>query len=190
MPVTRIIAGRAKGRRLRTPAHSATRPTTDRVREAAFSLVADWAGTLGGPAEEQLVGIAFLDLYAGTGAIALEAASRGASPVSAIESDPATARIAQGNAREAGLPVTVVATTVEKALAGMPSEPFDVVWAGETLEHVAALRAGRGPAGAGAGGRGRPLARRGRAARRRKVGSRPAAGVAAPAVRALGTALR
>lgn len=129
MPVTRIIAGRAKGRRLRTPAHSATRPTTDRVREAAFSLVADWAGTLGGPAEEQLVGIAFLDLYAGTGAIALEAASRGASPVSAIESDPATARIAQGNAREAGLPVTVVATTVEKALAGMPSEPFDVVWA-------------------------------------------------------------
>jgi 16S rRNA (guanine966-N2)-methyltransferase len=127
--VTRIIAGRAKGRRLRTPAHSATRPTTDRVREAAFSLVADWAGTLGEPAQTQLAGIGFLDLYAGSGAVAIEAASRGAAPVWAVESDAATARIARGNAREAGLPVTVLASTVEKTLAGEPDQRFDVVWA-------------------------------------------------------------
>jgi 16S rRNA (guanine966-N2)-methyltransferase len=127
--VTRIIAGRAKGRRLRTPAHQATRPTTDRVREAAFSLVADWAGTLGGPAGAQLDGIAFLDLYAGSGAVALEAASRGAGPVVAVESDSATARIARGNAGDAGLAVSVTAATVEKLLAGAPAAPFDVVWA-------------------------------------------------------------
>jgi 16S rRNA (guanine966-N2)-methyltransferase len=127
--VTRIIAGRAKGRRLRTPAHAATRPTTDRVREAAFSLIADWAGSLGEPAEAQLAGLGFLDLYAGSGAVALEAASRGASPVWAVESDAATARIARGNVRESGLAVTVLASTVEKALAAEPERRFDVVWA-------------------------------------------------------------
>lgn len=127
--MTRIIAGRAKGRRLRTPAHQATRPTSDRVREAAFSLVADWAGTLGEPAEHQLDGIGFLDLYAGSGAVALEAASRGAAPVWAVESDAATARLARGNAGEAGLAVRVIAATVEKTLAGEPPQPFDVVWA-------------------------------------------------------------
>jgi len=127
--VTRIIAGSAGGRRLRTPAHQATRPTTDRVREAAFSLVGDWAGTLGEPADRMLEGLSFLDLYAGSGAVALEAASRGARPVWAVESDPGTARIARGNATEAGLPVTVVATTVEKALGAPPPARFDVVWA-------------------------------------------------------------
>lgn len=127
--MTRIIAGSAGGRRLRTPAHSATRPTTDRVREAAFSLVGDWAGTLGEPAERMLEGLSFLDLYAGSGAVALEAASRGARPVWAVESDAGTARIARGNATATGLPVTVVAATVEKALGAPPPARFDVVWA-------------------------------------------------------------
>jgi 16S rRNA (guanine966-N2)-methyltransferase len=99
------------------------------VREAAFSLVADWAGTLGEPADEQLAGLAFLDLYAGSGAVALEAASRGAKPVWAVESDPATARIARGNAGTTGLGITVVAGTVERTLAGTPPVGFDVVWA-------------------------------------------------------------
>ncbi|MFZ0530391.1 MAG: RsmD family RNA methyltransferase, partial [Propionicimonas sp.] len=95
--MTRIIAGEKKGHRLRTPAHSATRPTTDRVREAAFSLIADWAGTAGEPGARMLAGLSFLDLFAGSGAVALEAASRGARPVLAVESDPATARLARGN---------------------------------------------------------------------------------------------
>jgi 16S rRNA (guanine966-N2)-methyltransferase len=127
--VTRIIAGSRKGHRLRTPAHSATRPTTDRVREATFSLIADWAGTAGSGAEQMLAGLSFIDLYAGSGAVALEAASRGAAPVVAVESDQATARIARGNAQAIGLPVTVLASTVEKALAGDPQSRFDVVWA-------------------------------------------------------------
>ena len=116
--MTRIIAGSRKGHRLRTPAHSATRPTTDRVREAAFSLIADWAGNAGAPAEEMLAGLSFIDLFAGSGAVALEAASRGAAPVVAVESDQATARIARGNALDIRLTVTVLAATVERTLAG------------------------------------------------------------------------
>jgi len=127
--VTRIIAGSRKGHRLRTPASSATRPTSDRVREAAFSLIADWAGTGGQPAEEMLAGLSFIDLFAGSGAVALEAASRGAAPVVAVESDQATARIARGNATDTRLPVTVLAATVERTLAGHPQARFDVVWA-------------------------------------------------------------
>ena len=127
--MTRIIAGSRKGHRLRTPAHSATRPTTDRVREAAFSLIADWAGNAGAPAEEMLAGLSFIDLFAGSGAVALEAASRGAAPVVAVESDQATARIARGNALDTRLTVTVLAATVERTLAGQPKDRFDVVWA-------------------------------------------------------------
>ncbi|MGC3993732.1 MAG: RsmD family RNA methyltransferase [Propionicimonas sp.] len=148
--MTRIIAGSRKGHRLRTPAHDATRPTTDRVREAAFSLVADWAGTLGEPADSQLAGLAFLDLYAGSGAVALEAASRGAAPVWAVESDAGTARIARGNATELRLPLTVRAQTVEATLATEPPQRFDVVWAdppyalsGERLAPVLAAVAER-----------------------------------------------
>ncbi len=127
--MTRIIAGSRKGHRLRTPAHSATRPTTDRVREAAFSLVADWAGRAGSGGPDMLTGLSFLDLYAGSGAVALEAASRGAAPVWAVESDSATARIARGNATATGLAVTVVAAPAERTLSGTPPTPFDVVWA-------------------------------------------------------------
>ena len=148
--MTRIIAGSRKGHRLRTPASSATRPTSDRVREAAFSLIADWAGTGGEPAEEMLAGLSFIDLFAGSGAVALEAASRGAAPVVAVESDQATARIARGNATDTRLPVTVLAATVERTLAGHPQARFDVVWAdppyaldGERLASVLAAAAER-----------------------------------------------
>ncbi len=99
------------------------------MREATFSLIADWAGTAGDGAENMLAGLSFIDLYAGSGAVALEAASRGAAPVVAVESDPATARIARGNAEAVGLAVTVLAATVEKALSGDPQARFDVVWA-------------------------------------------------------------
>jgi len=127
--VTRIIAGAKKGHRLRTPAHSATRPTSDRVREAAFSLIADWAGTAGEPAEEMLAELSFLDLYAGSGAVAIEAASRGAVPVLAVESDPATAKLARGNALDTGLAVTVLAATAERTVAVPATKSYDVIWA-------------------------------------------------------------
>lgn len=114
---------------VRTPAGSATRPTTDRVREAVFSQLADWAGTLSGPADEQLRDIGFLDLYAGSGAVALEASSRGAAPVWAVESDRGTARLVRDNAAAVRLEVTVRAARVEQFLAAGPARRFDVIWA-------------------------------------------------------------
>ena len=71
--MTRIIAGRARGVHLASP-RSGTRPTSDRVREALFSSLATWFGTAEQPAAGHLEGMAVLDLYAGTGAVALEAA--------------------------------------------------------------------------------------------------------------------
>ena len=76
--MTRIIAGSHRGRRIAVPAGDATRPTTDRVREALFSAIASWAGTAAGDADSSLAGLAVADLYAGSGAVGLEAASRGA----------------------------------------------------------------------------------------------------------------
>lgn len=127
--MTRIIAGSAKGHRLRTPATSDTRPTTDRVREAIFSAIADWAGTGGDGAEQMLAGLSFLDLFAGSAGVALEAASRGAGPVTAVESVSAVAAIAKENARTTRLAVTVVAAEASKWLAGGAATRFDVVWA-------------------------------------------------------------
>ncbi|MGB7962609.1 MAG: RsmD family RNA methyltransferase [Propionicimonas sp.] len=148
--MSRIIAGARKGHRLAMPSHSETRPTSDRVREAAFSLIADWAGTAGQPAASTLTGLSFLDLYAGSGAVALEAASRGAAPVWAVESDRATAEVARRNAAATGLPVTVYVRAVVPFLATNPAAQlprnYDVVWADppyslptERLEAVLAL---------------------------------------------------
>ena len=136
--VSRIIAGRAGGRRLSTPTHDRTRPTSDLVRESAFNLIADWAGTVGEPAESMLERFSVLDLYGGTGAIALEAASRGAGPVVCVEKDRSTAALARGNARATDLPIDVVTSSVETYLAGRP-QPFDVVWFDPPYDVAAAV---------------------------------------------------
>lgn len=90
----RIIAGRAGGHRLAAPKGAATRPTSDRVREALFSAVQAWAGSF--------EGLAVLDLYAGSGALGLEAWSRGADAVTLVESDRRTAALIGANARRIG----------------------------------------------------------------------------------------
>lgn len=118
--MTRIIGGSAGGRRLQTPPGDATRPTSDRVREALFSALEAELGTLHG--------LRFLDLYAGSGAVALEAASRGAVGVTAVESDRRTARIVTANAAALGLPVDVRAQPVASVVASGPAAPFDVVF--------------------------------------------------------------
>lgn len=102
--MTRIIGGAAGGRRIETPKSDATRPTSDRVREALFSTVEAWFGGLDG--------ICVLDLYAGSGAIGLEAASRGAAHVIAVEADRDTAHLVQRNARSLA---SAVDTDVEVA---------------------------------------------------------------------------
>ncbi len=120
--MTRIISGSARGRRLRTPAGGATRPTSDRVREALFSAL---DAQLGG-----LQGARFLDVFAGSGAVGLEAHSRGADAVTLIESDRATAALICTNARNLGLEaVTVLAGKADRFAAEPPlGGAFDVAF--------------------------------------------------------------
>lgn len=125
--MSRIIAGRAKGRRVDTPKGQATRPTADRVREALFTMLSSWLGTVDEDPSHQLDGIRFLDLFAGSGAIALEAASRGAVRVVAVEKNPPTARLIGDNARATELSVEV-RTASAKAGVAEPDTRFDVVF--------------------------------------------------------------
>jgi 16S rRNA (guanine966-N2)-methyltransferase len=81
----RIVAGRYKGRRLRMPRSAATRPTADRVREALFSMLGDVSD------------VRVLDLYAGSGALGLEALSRGAESAVFVERDPRAAAAIRAN---------------------------------------------------------------------------------------------
>lgn len=125
--MSRIVAGTRKGQKLYMPTHRRTRPTSDRVREAAFSLIADWAGTAGESGETMLARFSFLDLFAGSGAVACEAASRGASPVVGVERDKGTAGVARRNVEASDLDVTVVPASVEQYLSS-DGAGFDVVW--------------------------------------------------------------
>jgi len=141
--MSRIIAGSRGGRRLTTPPGSRTRPTTDRVREALFSAVAAWAGAADAPADEALAGLAFADLFAGSGAVGLEAASRGAGPVLLVEADKRTAAVTTRNVRDLGLAATVRTGKVETVVAAPSDQAYDVVFldppyelAGATLTTV------------------------------------------------------
>jgi 16S rRNA (guanine966-N2)-methyltransferase len=117
--VTRIVAGVAGGRRLQVPSGRGTRPTSDRVREGLFSTLE----AIRGP----LQGAAFLDLYAGSGAVGLEAASRGAGRVTLVESGPAAVRVLRANVAALSLPgVVVAALPVARHLAA-PAAAYDVV---------------------------------------------------------------
>ena len=119
--MTRIVAGSARGRRLRTPTGQRTRPTADRVREALFSALESALGSL--------EGLRVLDLYAGSGAVGLEAMSRGAGVATLVEGDRRTARRVQQNADDLGFRrAEVVAAPVEKAVALPPRAPYDVAF--------------------------------------------------------------
>ena len=95
----RVIAGSRRGHRLSAPRGVVTRPTSDRVRESAFALV--------GPLE----GARVLDLFAGSGAMGLEALSRGASRCVFVERDRAACRVIEGNLAKLGLTGALVLTS-------------------------------------------------------------------------------
>ncbi len=113
----RIIAGSAGGRRLVTPAGSATRPTSDRAREGLFSTLQSLM---------DLEGARVLDLYAGTGALGLEALSRGAAAATLVEEDPRALAAIRSNVNALRLPATVVDADVTRFLGTEPS-PHQVV---------------------------------------------------------------
>lgn len=121
--MTRVIAGAAGGRRLAVPPGNGTRPTSDRAREGLFST---WESLLG-----SLRGARVLDLYGGSGAVGLEALSRGAEHVLLVESDPRAARTIRANIRALGLPGAELRTgRAEQAIAGPApaTGPYDVVF--------------------------------------------------------------
>ncbi len=118
--MTRIIGGVAGGRRIAVPPRG-TRPTTDRVRESLFNIVA---------ARRDLTGLAVLDLYAGSGALGLEALSRGAASALFVESDSRAASVIARNIDALGLAgATLRRGAVAAVLAGGTASPVDLVFA-------------------------------------------------------------
>ncbi|MFG3494629.1 16S rRNA (guanine(966)-N(2))-methyltransferase RsmD [Streptomyces sp. NPDC047928] len=120
--MTRVIAGTAGGRRLAVPPGNGTRPTSDRAREGLFST---WQALIG-----TLHGIRVADLYAGSGAVGLEALSRGASHALLVEADARAARTVRENVRALGLPGAEVRTgKAEQIVTGpAPTAPYDAVF--------------------------------------------------------------
>jgi 16S rRNA (guanine966-N2)-methyltransferase len=111
----RIIAGRNKGTRIFAPKGSDTRPTGDRVREAAFNLI--------GPVD----GAAVLDLYAGSGAMGLEALSRGAASAVFVESDRDACRMIRRNLDKLGLAGAEIACTDVLRFLAAERRRFDLI---------------------------------------------------------------
>ena len=121
--MTRIIAGAHGGRRLSAPAGALTRPTSDRVREAFFSALESMT---------DLSGIRFADLYAGSGAVGLEALSRGAVHTLLVEADGRAARAIRDNivALRLGGAARLITGKVAQVVAGPPDGgAYDVVFA-------------------------------------------------------------
>jgi len=119
----RVIAGCAKGRRLRSLRGHAVRPTADRTKEAMFSMV---------ESRFELAGMRVLDLFAGSGALGIEALSRGAAAATFVEKDAGAARVLRGNLESCGFAVRahVRPVPVHRALRDLArrGDQFDVVF--------------------------------------------------------------
>jgi 16S rRNA (guanine(966)-N(2))-methyltransferase RsmD len=134
----RIISGSLRGRRLHAPPEGAVRPTPDRVRESVFNILG-----------QRLDDMAFLDLYAGSGAVGLEAVSRGARRVVLVESDPVACDVIRRNVARLGCEdrATLLSRSVDLALGPLErgGEVFDVVVAdppySDPIEQLEALLA-------------------------------------------------
>lgn len=140
--MTRIVAGVYGGRRLTAPAGQQTRPTSDRVREALFSSLESLHGG-------DLRGVRIADLYAGSGAVGLEALSRGAACAMFVESDPKAARIIRANIAALGVAERaelVIAKATAAVTGTPPGGAFDIVFADPPYavgdEELAAVLAG------------------------------------------------
>jgi 16S rRNA (guanine966-N2)-methyltransferase len=121
----RVIAGSLKGRRLKAPTWDGLRPTSDKLRETLFNILAPRIG-----------GTRFLDLYAGTGAVGIEALSRGATAVTFVESDRRAETLIAENLAHCAVEngYAIIRATVARAIDQLdaaafgPYELFDIVW--------------------------------------------------------------
>lgn len=115
----RIVGGEARGRPLRAVPGQGTRPTADRVRQSLFDALG-----------QRMDGLRVLDLYAGTGALALEALSRGAAQAVLVESDPRACAVISGNLAALGYEdrSRVLRARLPEALQRLRGERFDLVF--------------------------------------------------------------
>jgi 16S rRNA (guanine966-N2)-methyltransferase len=127
----RIIAGRWRGHSIAAPPGERTRPTTDRVREA-------WMSAL----QHDLPDAAVLDLYAGSGALGLEALSRGARHVTFVELAAAPLKVLQSNVARlhADAEVDIVKADALKYVASLPAGAFDVALADPPYDSTDVVR--------------------------------------------------
>ena len=132
----RIIAGELKGRRLKTPKWDGLRPTSDKLRETLFNVIASRAA-----------GARVLDYFAGTGAIGIEAISRGASHVTFVDSDPRALKLIAENLRHCGVqeryviirtPQSLPAGSIDLAVLDPPYDEPDLTAAIASAEHLIA----------------------------------------------------
>ena len=120
--MSRVISGTHGGRRLAVPPGRDTRPTSDRAREGLFSTAQALLGSLHGAR--------VADLYAGSGAVGLEALSRGASHALLVEAHPRAARVIRENIGTLQLGgAELVTDKVERVVARRPAEPYDLIFA-------------------------------------------------------------
>jgi 16S rRNA (guanine966-N2)-methyltransferase len=125
----RVVAGEFRGRKLVAPAGNATRPTADRVREALFSILGDVSD------------LRVLDLYAGSGALGIEALSRGAAAAVFVDSSQAAVTAIRSNLSELGLEAPVLRRDALAYLAAAAGgDPYDLVFADPPYD--SALRLG------------------------------------------------
>jgi 16S rRNA (guanine966-N2)-methyltransferase len=136
----RIIAGQFRGRPLEPPKGTSVRPTSDRAREALFDILEH--------GEPRLRDARFLDLFCGSGAVGIEACSRGAAQILLIERDPEALRLAEANLARIGAPANLRLLAGDAARLGPAPHPFDLVFldppyrSGLTLPALAGLQAG------------------------------------------------
>jgi 16S rRNA (guanine966-N2)-methyltransferase len=116
----RIIAGEWRGRKIEAPPGQGTRPTADRTRETLFSMLASRLGSFGG--------LRVADLYAGSGALGLEALSRGAAHATFVENDPIAIRAIRANVESLGAAARAEARPLSAATLAQ-SQPFDLIFA-------------------------------------------------------------
>jgi 16S rRNA (guanine966-N2)-methyltransferase len=114
----RVIAGRFKGRRLKAPSWDGLRPTSDKLRETLFNILAP-----------RMEGARVVDGYAGTGAVGIEAISRGAAHVTFIENDRRAVALIEDNLRSCGVDggYTIQRGDVATVLPGLGSNAFDLI---------------------------------------------------------------
>lgn len=120
----RIVGGRFRGKKLAAPLHQGTRPTSDRARETLFNIL------LHNPhlGSQVLLRKRVLDVFAGTGALGLEALSRGAETVSFIENDPAALKILRKNLKAFDLQALQIFEEDATHLSRVPMVPFDLIF--------------------------------------------------------------